>query len=99
MEIEISSTLSTKPHLHGVYPFVKAAQALFFLNAAIWFMFGASSLVRMAKGNPDQRVAAGIIAMLMLLLTVTDEFGLFDFITLILDGILLGLLILIRPRR
>lgn len=62
-------------------------------------MFGASSLVRMAKGNPDQRVAAGIIAMLMLLLTVTDEFGLFDFITLILDGILLGLLILIRPRR
>jgi hypothetical protein len=107
------------------YPFVRAAQALFFLNAAIWFLLGVATLVRMANRSPDQRLAAGIIALFMLgnvtamlisavglgkqnkwlyylavaviginiLLTFTDQFGLLDFLTLVIDVVLLGMLI------
>jgi len=109
---------------------VIAAQALFFLNAAIWLLFGVFSLVRMATRNPDQAMTVWIVAILMfgnagamlwagvglgkqqkrfyylailvlavnILLTVTDQFGIFDFITLMMDAVLLGLLIATRKR-
>jgi lysylphosphatidylglycerol synthetase-like protein (DUF2156 family) len=109
---------------------LKAAQALFFLNAAIWLAFGVVSLVRLKSTNPDFAVTAAFIAVLMfgnatamlvsgwgigkrwkwfyylalavlavnILLTFTDEFGAFDFITLVIDLVLLGLLIVIRKR-
>ena len=106
---------------------IKVAQGLFFLNAAIWLLFGAVSLLRMAN-NSSQIVAALIISVLMLgnvgamlmagvgigkrnqwfyyfglavlainiILTITDEFGVFDLITLILDLVLVGLLIAMK---
>ena len=109
---------------------LKVSQALFFLNAAIWLVFGIVSLVRMTHANPDFAVTAAVIAVLMfgnvgamllngwgigkqqkwfyylalavlavnILLTFTDEFGPFDFITLVIDLVLLGLLIVIRKR-
>jgi hypothetical protein len=42
-----------------------AAQALFFLNAAIWVAFGISSIERILSRNPDQALTAWIIAILM----------------------------------
>ena len=109
---------------------VMVAQALFFLNAAIWSLFGVASLVRIANRNPDHAITVWIIAMLMfgnagamlwagvgigkqqkrffylavavlainIILTVTDQFGLLDLITLIFDLVLLGLLIATRKR-
>jgi hypothetical protein len=44
---------------------VKVAQALFFLNAAIWLSFGVLSLVRMAGRNPDQAITGWIVAIFM----------------------------------
>ncbi|MCX6029164.1 MAG: hypothetical protein NT169_07650 [Chloroflexi bacterium] len=109
---------------------VRAAQAVFFLNAAIWLQFGVLSLIRMAGGSPDRAITAGIVAILMfgnvaamllcgvglgkqqkrfyylavavlvvnILLTVTDQFGVLDFITLVIDVGLLALLIATRSR-
>ena len=109
---------------------VVAAQSLFFLNAAIWLVFGIVTLLGMATRHPEQAVAYGIIAFLMfgnvgamilsglaigkrhrlfyffalavlginIVLTVTDQFGVFDLITLLIDVCLLGLLIAIRKR-
>lgn len=109
---------------------VRVAQALFFLNAAIWLLLGVSSLIRMTGDNPDRAVTAWIVASLMfgnvgamlwsgvgigkrqkrfyylavvvlivnIVLTVTDEFGVLDFVTLVIDLLLLGLLIANRKR-
>jgi lysylphosphatidylglycerol synthetase-like protein (DUF2156 family) len=109
---------------------VRVAQALFFLNAAIWCLFGVSSLVRMTGDHPDRTVTAWMVAMLMfgnagamlwsgvgigkrqkrfyylavavlivnIVLTVTDEFGILDMVTLVIDVLLLGLLIVNRKR-
>jgi hypothetical protein len=103
---------------------IKAAQALFFLNAAIWLAFAIAAPARIARST-GQPLAAVVVAILMLgnaaamlvaglalarrtrwlyyfgiavllvniLLTFTDQFGLWDFITLALDVALLGLLI------
>lgn len=109
---------------------VRVVQALFFLNAAIWLLFGVSSLVRLSNGNPDRAITGWIVAILMfgnagamlwsgvgigkqqkrfyylavvvltvnIILTVTDEFGIPDFITLMIDIVLFGLLIATRKR-
>lgn len=109
---------------------VIAAQAMFFLNAAIWLLFGVFSLVRMAARNPDQAMTVWIVAILIygnvgamlwagiglgkqrkrfyyfailvlavnIVLTVTDQFGIFDLITLLIDLALLGFLIATRKR-
>jgi hypothetical protein len=105
------------------------AQGLFFLNAAIWLVFGIASVVRLA-GNAGQGVTAVVIAILMfgnagsmalsgallgkrrmlfhlfalavlaanVVLTFTDQFGAFDLITLIIDLVLLGILIVGRKQ-
>ena len=46
---------------------VRIAQAMFFLNAAIWVLFGVWTLIRMATGTagPTGPVTMGIIAALM----------------------------------
>jgi len=107
---------------------VVTAQALFFVNAAVWLAFGVFSLVRLATGTAAQTLVLLVVAILMfgnvgamlvagagigtrrrpfyyfgavvlvvnIVLTVTDEFGLFDFITLVIDLMLLGLLIVTR---
>ena len=43
---------------------IRWAQALFFLNAAIWLVFGIVSVVRLA-GNEGQGVTALVVAILM----------------------------------
>jgi hypothetical protein len=105
------------------------AQRLFFLNAAIWLVFGIESVVRFV-GNGGLRVTALLVAILMfgnagamalsgvllgkrrmlfylfalavlavnVLLTFTDQFGAFDLITLIIDLVLLGILIVGRQQ-
>jgi hypothetical protein len=109
---------------------VKAAQALFFVNAAIWLLLGIATIVRMPAGGSGQTITAAVIAILMfanlgamlvagvaigkqqrpfyyigiailvvnIILTVTDQFGLLDFVTLVMDMVLLGLLIVTRAR-
>jgi len=109
---------------------VLVAQALFFLNVAIWSLLGVSTLVRMADRNTGHAITGWIIALLMfgnagamlwagvgigkrqkrffyfavavlainIILTVTDQFGLLDLITLMFDLVLLGLLIATRKR-
>jgi hypothetical protein len=104
---------------------VRLAQALFYLNAIIWLLFGVMSLFRMADRNPESSVTLTILAILMfvnvgamlfcaltigkgrkwfyflalavlalnIVLSITDEFGFFDFLVLALDVLLLGLLI------
>ncbi len=108
---------------------VRTAQALFFLNAAIWLAFGVWSLVRLS-GSSGQALTLWIVAILMfgnvgamllsgvglgtrqrrffylavavlavnIVLTVTDEFGIFDGITLAVDLALLGLLMASRKQ-
>ena len=107
---------------------IKAAQALFYLNAMIWFAFGLATLIRIGNGNNAHRLAALILTLFMLgnvaamlvsgwglgtrskwlyllaiavilvniILTFTDQFGLFDFLTLVVDVVILVLLIAIR---
>ena len=107
---------------------VRAAQILFFLNAAIWLVLGIISLFRIPHNGQGQYLVPIIIGILMfgnagamalcgillgkqrrsflylavgvlainILLTITDQFGVLDLITLIIDVILLGLLFLTR---
>jgi hypothetical protein len=109
---------------------VRLARALFYLNAAAWFIFGALSLLRMADGSSDMSFTLWIVAILMfgnvgamvlcgavlvrrqrrfyflavgvlminVVLSVTDEFGVFDLVTMMIDVVLLGLLFAIRKR-
>jgi len=123
LELSLRAKSNRVPHLN------RAAQALFFVNAAIWFLFGIISLARLAS-KPGQEMAAMVIGLLMLgnvgamlaagigmgrqnrwlyyfgvavllvniILTFTDEFGIFDLITLLLDVLLLGLLVVIGSR-
>jgi hypothetical protein len=44
---------------------VKAARALFYVNAAVWMLLGAASLVRMAGNSADPGVTLLVVAMLM----------------------------------
>ncbi len=107
---------------------VAIAQALFFVNAGIWLVIGALTLVRVGGSDANRAITVGIIVVLMLgnvgamllagvglgrrqrrffyfaiavlavniVLTVTDQFGLLDLITLILDLFLFGLLLATR---
>jgi hypothetical protein len=107
---------------------VKLAQALFFLNAAIWLSFGIFTLLKMVDPNPADAFTLAILSMLMfgnvgamlvcaggigkrrkgfyllaiavlavnIVLSITDEFGFFDFLVLALDALLLGLLVVRR---
>jgi len=109
---------------------VSAAQALFFLLAAIWLLIGILSLVRMANGATDQTITMWVVAVLVaanagamliaglglrsrhkvfyyfalvllvanIVLTVTDQFGLLDLVTLLMDAGLFALLIATRKR-
>ncbi|MGD8623067.1 MAG: hypothetical protein PVJ34_00895 [Anaerolineae bacterium] len=110
--------------------FVRAAQALLYLNAAIWFILSIWSLFRLAGDGPGMMVTLLVVALLMfgnaaamlcsgwglarfqrrwyylalavvainVVLTVTDQFGFFDLVTLLIDLLLLGLLLAIRKR-
>ena len=99
---------------------IALAQALFFLNTAIWLFFlilflsdQASSWVMpiLMAGNALAMLACGIglgkrnrliyylslaVIGVNLILTVTDEVGLFDYITLLIDLVILTLLIASR---
>lgn len=107
---------------------VRAAQALFFLNAAVWLAFGTLWLIDTSGRTSVQAAAAWIVGLLMLgnvlamlvcgiglgtrrrlfyflslavlaanlLLTLTDQVGLFDSITFGVDAVLLVLLVATR---
>jgi len=44
---------------------IRTAQALFFLNAAIWLAFGVWSLVRLGREGSGQSLTLWIVAILM----------------------------------
>ena len=103
------------------------AQRIFYLNAAIWLVFGILGIIRLSK-NDNPSITLTVVAILLfgnvgamlvsglglakrnkrfylfalavlivnILLTFTDQFGFFDFLTLLLD---LGLLWLLIPTR
>ena len=107
---------------------MKAAQALFYFNTAIWLIFGIASLVKLAESSSGQPVILWVVGVLMfgnaaamllaglglgarrrlyyyfalavlgvnILLTFTDQFGILDFATLVIDVVLFGLLIATR---
>lgn len=107
---------------------VKYAQWLFYLNAAIWLVFGVASLARLSRGGAPPNITLLVVAVLMfgnaaamlvagwglgkqnrwlyllaiavllvnILLTFTDQFGIFDLLTLLIDAALLTLLVLKR---
>ena len=107
---------------------VRAAQALFFLSAAVWLAFGLLWLLDTAGRTPVQAATAWVVGLLMLgnvlamlvsaiglgtrrrlfyflavgvlainlALTLTDQVGLFDWITFALDLALLVLLVVTR---
>lgn len=104
---------------------VRAAQALFYLNAAIWLLFGMTTLARLAEATIDQSVAMVVVGIMMfgnaaamllagivigwprrliylfalsvlgvnIVLTFTDQVGIWDILTLLVDLALVGLLI------
>lgn len=104
---------------------IRVAQALFFLNAAIWVLFGIASVLRLSAATSANALTAVVVAVLMfgnaaamlwsgvtiarrqkrfyalalavllinIVLTFTDQFGLFDLLTLLLDVALLGILL------
>ena len=110
---------------------IRLGRWLFWLNAAVWLIFGVWSIVRIGSGAPGSPITLWIIAILMLgnviaflwcrwaiqqqaswyrfaviailavniLLTFTDQFGIFDFLTLLLDLILLGIVLNLHQRR
>ena len=107
---------------------VRAAQALFFLNAAVWLTFGVLWLVDSSGRTGVRATTAWIVGILMLgnvpamllcgmglgtrwrlfyflalavlaanlVLTFTDQVGLFDWITAAIDLVLLALLVATR---
>ena len=106
---------------------LKLTQALFFANAAIWFLFGLMSLVRVievssgirwiltimmianaailiwfgvtiADGESQVFFLAIIYTALNIVLSITDQFGWVDFLILLLNLCLLGLLFVTRHR-
>lgn len=104
---------------------IRVIQLLFYLNAAIWLVFGLISLYRIGSGESAYLITMFVIAVLMfgnvmalliagyvvrwprkhwfwlatavilinIILTFTDQMGVFDLLTLFLDVIILGLLI------
>ena len=110
--------------------FLRSAQVLLYINAAIWLILGIATLLRVSQNNPESTFSLWIIAILMagnagmmflcgwglgtghrlvyylalavmavnILLTFTDQFGLLDFLTLVIDLAILALLISSRRR-
>lgn len=104
---------------------IRLVQALFFLDALIWLAFAGALLARLIPGGPDQALAAGILAALMLgnaaalalagwalgrrsklayflalgllalniVLTVADQMGLWDWLFLAWEVLILALLL------
>ncbi|MCC6615914.1 MAG: hypothetical protein IT320_20760 [Anaerolineae bacterium] len=104
---------------------VKTAQALFWLNAAIWLVLGALTLIRLSGGSPERALGMLMVGVMMfgnvaamlicgwglgqghkafyylalavvivnIVLTFTDQFGLLDLLTLLVDLVLLSVLI------
>jgi hypothetical protein len=103
---------------------IRAAQALFFLDAAIWVALGITSLLRVSRGptsimtaiiigimmfgNAGAMVVCGVglgtkrlgfyylalaVLLVNIVLTFTDQVGLLDILTFLLDLALLVLLI------
>lgn len=104
---------------------IRIVRILFYLNAAIWLVFGLISLYRLGSGDNAYLITMLVIAILMfgnvvaltlsgfvlkwrqkrwfwlgtavllinIILTFTDQVGLFDLLTLLLDVIILSLLI------
>jgi len=66
-------------------------------NAAVMLWFG----LHLGKGGRYTGAFAVLFLLTNIVLTVTDEFGVFDLITLVLDGVILALVIgvLVRGRR
>ena len=103
---------------------VIVAQAMFFLNAAIWILFSVLTLRRMhgsmawiiavlMASNAGAMLLAGwgirkrhkwfyylgiAVLAVNIVLTVTDQFGLLDLLTLLIDVTLLVLLLATRSR-
>jgi hypothetical protein len=106
---------------------LKLTQALFFTNAAIWFLFGAMNLFRVievgsalrwvltivmianaaillwfgveiADGRMQLFPLAIVYTALNAVLSLTDQFGWVDFLILLLNLCLLGLLFVTRHR-
>jgi len=103
---------------------VIVAQAMFFLNAAIWMLLSVLTLRRMhgsmawiiailMAGNASAMFLAGwgigkrhkwfyylgiAVLAVNIVLTVTDQFGLLDLLTLLIDVTLLVLLLATRSR-
>jgi hypothetical protein len=107
---------------------VRAAQILFFVNAAIWLVLGVTTLVRLASGATDQSMTMWVVGILVfgnagamllagigigrprklfylfalavlvvnIILTFTDQVGIWDLLTLLVDLALLVLLIVAR---
>jgi len=110
--------------------FLRSAQVLLYINAAIWLILGTATLLRVSQNNPESTFSLWIISILMagnagmmllcgwglgtghrlfyylalavmavnILLTFTDQFGLLDFLTLVIDLAILALLISSRQR-
>ena len=110
--------------------FLRSAQVLLYINAAIWLILGIATLLRVSQNNPESTFSLWIISILMagnagmmllcgwglgtghrlfyylalavmavnILLTFTDQFGLLDFLTLVIDLAILALLISSRQR-
>ena len=109
---------------------IKTAQALFLLNAVIWLVLAAVTLIRLSDGGAERAMTMLVVAVMMfgnvaamlicgwgigrgqkgfyylafavvivnIVLTFTDQFGLLDLITVIVDFVLLGFLIAARKR-
>lgn len=112
--------------LPSPHQLIQLSKWLFWLNAAVWLIFGIWSMVRIGSGAPGGAVL-WVIAILMLgnvaaflwcswavqkqagwyrfgvtavlainiLLTFTDQFGIFDLLTLLLDLVLLACILII----
>ena len=110
--------------------YLRSAQVLLYINAAVWLILGILTLLRVSQNNPESTFSLWIISILMagnagmmllcgwglgtghrlfyylalavmavnILLTFTDQFGLLDFLTLVIDLAILALLISSRQR-
>jgi hypothetical protein len=107
---------------------VRAAQILFYANAAIWLALGITTLARLASGATDTSITMWVVGVLVfgnagamllagigigwprrlfylfalavlavnIILTFTDQVGILDVLTLLVDLALVGLLIVSR---
>jgi hypothetical protein len=90
--------------LFGLYQFAASGEAQGTSTAIIaLIMFANASLMiglgfAIGKGKKRLYYLAIAVLLINIILTVTDEFGIFDFATLLIDVVLLALLIATRSR-